>query len=704
MSATVLSDTPALRVRRPSHPLDVLLAPRSVAVFGACDTPGSLGRALMYNLVRNPFGGVLFPVCPQQPSLLGVRTYPRLSEVPSPVELAIVASPAATVPDLLGECAEAGVKAAIVLSPGFGECGPVAGELEGQIRDRLRGGSMRVLGMNSFGVACPRSGFNATCTPVLVPPGNVGLLSQGSALITAVLDPRQPERVGCTAAISVGSLLDISWTEWLKYLAEDPQTDCIGIYMERLDDARSFFAAAREVAAAKPIILVKGGGVEGDDPLRAEVFDEACRCNGVLRVQRLPDLFRMAGHLTTQRPPRGRRLTILTNAQGPEVLAADALRAESGRLAPLATETVAALSELVTPRWNQKNPIDAGEDADAARFVRVADLALRDSNTDALLVLVAPQAPIDPVRVAAGLRDLARAYGKPIQACWMWGAESAESDRLLRAAGIPTFSSPESAIRAFGYLCQHAENLRFLAEIRQAIDEAEEEAIDAGRARRVLDADRPPDEHTLSADEAFELLAAYGLPVLPRRTACGEAEAARVAEAIGYPVALELGSDESGIVRLKADDAAGVRRAVATLKLVAREQFGQDGAIRVRVEPVLPAAPVEVAVSAVADAELGPVIRLGESSPLADAPWHATSALAPLTPLTAREMIEQCPLLSAARARAGNAIEYDALERFLLRLGRLMTEQRRVREVAVDSLLVWQGRVLVRDVRVRLNG
>ncbi|MFO0929508.1 MAG: acetate--CoA ligase family protein [Gemmataceae bacterium] len=699
MSATVLSSVPASRVRPVSHPLDVLLAPRSVAVFGACETPGSLGRALMYNLVRNPFGGVLFPVCPQQSSLLGVRAYPRLTEVPGPVELAIVASPAAAVPDVLAECGEAGVKAAIVLSPGFGECGPVAGELEGRIRDRLRGGAMRVLGVSSFGVACPRSGFNATCAPVMVPPGNVGLLSQGSALITAVLDPHQTDRVGCTAAISVGSLLDISWTEWLKYLAEEPNTDCIGIYMERLDDPRAFFAAAREVAAAKPIILVKGGG-DGDDPLRAEVFDEACRCNGVLRVQRLPDLFRMAAHLTTQRRPRGRRLTILTNTQGPEVLAADALRAEGGRLAPLAPETVAALGEVATARWNRKNPIDAGEDADAARFLRAAELALRDPNTDALLVLLTPQAPIDPVRVAEGLRTLARAGGKPVLACWMWGAESAECDRVLRDGGIPSFSVPEAAIRSFNYLCQHAENLRFLAEIRQAIDDAEEEAIDAERAGRVLAADRPAGDATLAAAEASELLSAYGLPVLPHHSAGDAGEAVHAAEAVGYPVTLELVADEGELVRLKADDAAGVRRAVGTLELVAHERFGRGGPVQVRVEPVVPSAPGEVAVTAVVG-DMGPVIRLGEPSPVADAPWHATSALAPLTPLTAREMIEHCPLLAAARA--GRSVEYDGLERVLLRLSRLITEQRRVRAVAVDAVLVAPARVLVRDARVTLN-
>jgi acetyltransferase len=684
----------------------VFFAPESVAVFGATEAQGSVGRALMANLIRNPFGGVLFPINPRRPSVLGVKAYAGLADVPGPVDLALVATPAATVPDVLGECLAAGVKAAVVLSAGFGDSGPAGADLERRVRDLLRNGPMRVVGANSFGVACPRTGLNATFAPGMVAPGKVGFLSQSGALLTALLSQEHSERVGCSAFVSVGSLLDVSWAEWLDYLARDPRTECLGIYMERLDDARAFFAAAREVAPHKPVLLVKGGG-EPEAP-GDEVFEEACRCSGVLGVRRLADLFRVAAHLTAGPAPKGRRLAILTNARGPAVLAADALRGGGGCLAALAPETVAELSGVLTARWNRQNPIDIGDDGAVDRLVRAAAVTARDPNADALLVLVAAQAAMDPVRAAAGLAEVARAGAKPVLACWLWGAAGPESLAALREAGVPAFHSPEAAVRAFGYLWRHAENLRSLADLNAVVGAAEE-AVDPELAAGVLGEARAAGRSALTPAEARKLLAAYGLPVQPPLRVADEEEAVAVADALGYPVLLELAidrpasGDDGEEVRLQAADASTVRRLARTLKLVKRARDGGGAQGPVTVRPVIPAGAVRFGVSSTANPDLGPVIRFGEGGRPGEPPRHPVTAMAPLTPLTAREMLLQNPL-SAARARLNELpAELDALERFLLRLSRLAVEQPGVKEITVNPLLVREGRAVAREVRVALQ-
>jgi acetyltransferase len=695
MTVNVLTGRSEAADCRVRHPLDVLFAPESVAIFGATERPGSVGRTLTFNLLQSPFGGVLYPISRSRPGVLGIRAYPGLDALPEAVDLAVVATPAPTVQDILAQCLAAGVKTALVVSAGFGD------EQQRHIREVLRPGSMRVLGLGSFGVACPRSGFNATCAPDRLLPGNVGFLTQSGALLTALMNQEHSEHIGCSVAVSAGSLIDISWTEWLDYLAQDEQTRCIGIYMEHIDDPRSFFMAAREVAAHKPIILIKSRRAAAH-PADDTVFDEACRSNGILRVHRFADLFRLAAHLTAHPVPRGRRLAILSNARAPAVLAAEATRNAGASLASLAEKTVGELGEVLTARWNRENPIDVGGDSNAARLARAAAVAAHDPNTDALLVLLAAQATMDPVAAAEGLRGLSEACHKPVLACWMWEAASPESLAALREAGISLFRSPESAVRTFGYLCQHVDNLRFLAEIREALDAAEEEVVQPARATQVVAAAHESGRGFLRPDEVEELFSAYGLPILKGWGATEEGDAVEAANALGYPVLIEL--DEGEKVRLQAADASEVRRAVRSLRMLAREHFGMTDEPRLTVLPLIPAGTVEAAVRSVVHRDLGPVITLGTRDGLRETPGGAVQALAPLTPLTVREMIERSPLMAAVSARAGTEpIDFEPLEHFLLRLSRLVIEQSGIGEILVASLLLWDRRVLAREVRIALG-
>jgi acetyltransferase len=331
---------PAARRASGGGPLDVFFGPQTVAVFGASQTPGSVGRAVMANLLRSPFGGAVYPISPKWATAHGIRAYPSLAAVPAPVELAILAVPAAAAPGALEECAEAGVKGAVLMSDAFREGDPARADLARWLRERARRGPMRVLGPNSMGVACARTGFNATFAPATIPPGRVGFVSQSGSVLTGLTSGGLARGAGCSAFVSLGSMIDVGWADCIKHLGGDPQTDRIAIYVESIGDLQAFVDAVRDVTAEKPVIAVRGGRTaagaraaavhSGSHPGGDGVVEEALRRAGVIRADSLDEMFRMAEILGAQPAPRGRRLTILTNAGGPAVLATDALAAEGG--------------------------------------------------------------------------------------------------------------------------------------------------------------------------------------------------------------------------------------------------------------------------------------------------------------------------------------------------------------------------------------
>src|SRR5579862_7179269 len=338
MTASILHDTPA-RQRRKS--LEVFFKPRSVAVIGATDTPASVGGALLGNLIRSDFKGAVFPVNPKRTQVLGLKCYPTITDLPEPADLAVIITPAATVPGIIRECGDAGVEGAIIISAGFKEIGPAGAALEQEILRESRRSGIRIVGPNCLGVMNPLAGFNATFGNAMARPGSVGFISQSGALCTAVLDWSLREMVGFSAFVSVGSMLDVGWGDLIQYFGSDPSTESIVIYMESVGDARSFVSAAREVALSKPVIVIKAGRSEAAAKAAAshtgaltgsdDVLDAAFRRCGVLRVDRISDLFYLSEALAKQPRPSGPRLSIVSNAGGPGVLATDALLAEGGQ-------------------------------------------------------------------------------------------------------------------------------------------------------------------------------------------------------------------------------------------------------------------------------------------------------------------------------------------------------------------------------------
>src|SRR5690606_28666040 len=429
---------------------------------------------------------------------------------------AVIATPAPTVPAVVRDCVAAGVRGAVVVSAGFRETGAAGAALEREVLAEARRGPLRLLGPNALGVMVPPTGLNATLTGTTARPGGVALLSQSGALLTAILDWSRVEHVGFSAVVSVGSMADVGWGDLTAELGDDPHTRSILLYLEAVGDARAFLSAAREVALRKPIIAIKAGRtapaaraaashtgtLTGSD----EVLTAAFRRTGVLRVDSIAELFYMAEVLAKQPHPRGRRLTIVTNAGGPGVLAADALVAGGGELAPLSEATTAALDALLPPHWSRGNPVDVLGDADDERLARALSAAARDEHGDGLLVTLVPFGPASPTRVAEALGRLARPAGKPVLASWRRAGQVAEGVRLLNEAGVPTFSYPDAAARIFNYMGRYAYSLAGLYETPTLGGDPERE--DPAGAERLVAEARAAGRTVLPEADSKALLAA----------------------------------------------------------------------------------------------------------------------------------------------------------------------------------------------------
>ncbi|MDR3638512.1 MAG: bifunctional acetate--CoA ligase family protein/GNAT family N-acetyltransferase [Isosphaeraceae bacterium] len=695
--------------------LDVFFSPRNVAVIGASEKAGTVGRTLLWNLVSNPFGGTVFPVNPKHASVLGIKAYPTIADVPDRVDLAVIATPAQGVPDVIAACVEAGVKGAVIISAGFKEIGPEGAELERKVVENARRGRMRIIGPNCLGVMNPLTGLNATFAGAMARPGSIGFISQSGALCTAVLDWSFQVNVGFSAFISIGSMLDVGWGDLIDQLGDDPRTSSIILYMESIGDARAFLSAAREVALAKPIILLKAGRTQAAAKAAAshtgslagsdEVLDAAFRRCGVLRVERIAELFSMAEVLAKQPRPRGPRLSIVTNAGGPGVLATDALITGGGTLAPLAVETVQALDHILPAHWSHGNPIDILGDAGPDRFAKSLEAAARDPNTDGLLVVLTPQAMTDPTQTAEQLKPYAKIEGKPVLASWMGGADVAAGEAILQKAGVPTFPFPDTAARAFNNMWRYSRNLASLYETPYL--PAGGDAPDRAAASALVEHARGAGRAFLTEAESKRLLTLYGLPTVATRVATREDEAVDAARALGFPVALKLHSEtithktDVGGVRLNLAGVDDVRAAYRAIESSVRARAGEGHFLGVTVQPMVTMEGYELIVGSSLDPQFGPALLFGAGGQLVEVFQDHTLALPPLTTTLARRMMERTRIFTALKGVRGRPpVDLGALEQFLVRFSQLVVEQPGIKEIDINPLLAAPERLLALDARV----
>jgi acetyltransferase len=719
------------------NPLDAIFAPQTVAVIGASETIGSVGRTLLWNLITNPFGGTVFPVNPKRHSVLGIKAYPKISDIPETVDLAVIATPAATVPGIIAECVEAGVKGAIVISAGFKEAGAAGVALEQQILAQARRGKIRIIGPNCLGVMSPLTGLNATFASAMARPGNVGFISQSGALCTAILDWSFQENVGFSAFVSIGSMLDVGWGDLIYYLGDDPHTKSIVIYMESIGDARSFISAAREVALTKPIIVIKAGRTEAAAKAAAShtgalagsdaVLDAAFRRCGVLRVNSISDLFDVAEVLAKQPRPKGPRLTILTNAGGPGVLATDALIEASGELTSISPEAIASFDKILPTHWSHNNPIDILGDADPQRYTQALEIAANDPNSDGLLVILTPQAMTDPTQTAEQLKPYAQIPGKPILASWMGGAEVTAGETILNRQRIPTYRYPDTAARVFSYMWQSNYNLRGIYEtpVLPAVD-PNSGIPDQNLVKNIISTARQDGRKILTEFESKQILAAYGIPVVATCVAKSEDAAVKCADSIGYPVVVKLYSHiithktDVGGVQLNIRDADGVRQAYRTIKVSVQEKLEKDPHyslsthnsalfLGVTVQPMVKTDGYELIIGSSIDPQFGPVLLFGAGGQLVEVFQDRAIALPPLNTTLARRMMEHTKIYKALKGvRGRQSVDMAALEQLMVAFSQLVVEQRWIKEIDINPLLAIpptalnSGGLIALDARILL--
>ncbi len=562
--------------------LDKVFNPKSVAIIGASDEEGSVGYAIVKNFTTFGYAGKVYYVNIRKPEILGVKTYPSVEQIPEPVDLAMIATPAKTVPAVVEQCGKAGVKGVIIVSAGFKETGPEGKALEDKILENARKYGVRVVGPNCIGIIRPRINLNATFVDKMPKPGKVAFLSQSGALGSAILDWAIHQNIGFSNFVSVGSMLDVDFGDLIDYFGSDPQTKSILMYVEGITEARKFMSAARHFARTKPIIVVKAGkfsesakavashtgSLSGEDG----IYDAAFKRAGIVRVEEIADLFNCAEVLGTQPLPRGPNLAIITNAGGPGVMTTDALIAKGGKLAKLSQKTLNNLNAVLPHFWSRGNPIDVLGDARADRYKVAVEACLNDENIDGVLIIFTQQAVSDSVEIAKNIVELVRSktyQNKTILTSFMGNNAVQEANAILNANHIPTYATPEQAIKTYMYMYQYQRNVELIYET------PEELPVDASPPKRpiivILRNVALENREVLTEDEAKKVLKYYNFPVLKTSVANNVDEAVAYAQQMGFPVVLKIlspqivhKSDAGGVI-LNVNSEAEVRVAFETL-------------------------------------------------------------------------------------------------------------------------------------------
>jgi acetyltransferase len=700
----------------PSHPLDPMFHPHAVAVVGATDRLHSVGRTVLENLLQGRFAGRVYAVNPGRGTVLEQKAYPGIGSVPETVDLAVIVTPAATVPGIMRECAQAGVRAAVILSAGFRELGPSGAKLESQIDEAIQGTPMRVIGPNCLGLMTPSIGLNATFAQQPALPGKMAFLSQSGALCTSILDWSLREMVGFSAFVSTGSMLDVGWGDLIYYFGDDPNTQSILIYMESIGDPRAFLSAAREIALTKPIVVIKPGRTEAAAKAAVshtgaltgadDVLDAAFRRCGVLRVQTIGELFDMAEVLSKQMRPRGPRLLIVTNAGGPGVLATDALVGGGGELTQLSPATAAALDRILPPHWSHANPVDILGDADPNRYAAALDILSREENADGMLAVMSPQGMTDPTEVAARVSEFKAGYPKPLLASWMGGSSVEHGLILLNRSGVSTFSFPDSAAQAFNYMWQYSRNLLSLYETPAATLEETDSA--QAPVAEMLAAVRRKGRSLLTELESKRILALYGFSTLPIQHAETPDQAVQAAEGMGFPVVLKVHSEtithkaRVGGVRLHLNTTAEVKAAFEDIREAVGRNAGPEHFLGVTVQPMVQTDGYEIIAGSTIDAQFGPVLLFGTGGRFAERIADHALGLPPLTTTLARRMMERTRALGVVESTYGRPTA-DLLAQAMVRLSLLVVDQPWIREIDINPLLVSVSGLVALDARIVLH-
>lgn len=707
--------------------LDALFHARTVAVIGAKDTPGSVGRTIMVNLTEGSFSGKIYPINPKRDQVLGIKSYPTVAAVPETIDLAIIVTPAPTVPKLIEECVAVGVKTAIIISAGFKELGESGQKLEEEILLHARRGHMPIIGPNCLGVMNPVYGLNATFAKGMALPGNLAFISQSGAMCTAVLDWSLQQNVGFSAFVSIGSMADVNWGTLIDYLGSDPHTHSLLLYMETVGDARSFMTAAREVALEKPIIVIKAGRSQAAAKAAAshtgslagsdEVFDAALERIGVLRVDTIAELFSMASVLAKQPRPKGPHLTIVTNAGGPAVLATDAVVLNQAELTPLSTTTLEALDQVLPSAWSHSNPVDILGDASAERYAEAIDVLVKDPASDGLLVILSPQDMTDPTATAVRIKQLVRDSDKPLLASWMGGETVRKGAEILSNAKIPVFEYPDSAAKTFAAMWRYSQNIQTLYElpvVNSAVMEEEESFLlegQPGHAKKILQQVQQEGRVLLTEFESKQILEDYHIPVVKTLIAHQAFEAVNIAKEMGFPIVLKLFSQtithktDVGGVKLNLTTPEEVAQAFHDIQQAVTEKAGAEHFEGVTVQRMVKlTGGYELILGSSTDPQFGPVLLFGMGGQLVEVFKDRALAIPPLNFNLARKLMQKTKIYEALKGVRGlKPVDTDKLEEILINFSQLIVGNPRIKECDINPLLASNEEIIALDARIVLH-
>jgi len=698
--------------------LKTLLEPKSVAIIGAGEREGSLGRTLVVNMLGAGFKGKLYPINPKYEKILGVQAYPSILDVPGEVDLAVIATPAATVPALVRDCGQKKIPSTIVISAGFKEIGVEGQKLENEIIAIAKETGMRILGPNCLGCMNAHVGLNATFAAGCALKGNIAFISQSGALCTAVLDWSLERELGFSAFVSLGSMSDIEWGDLIEYLGKDAKTAAVIMYMETIGNSEKFIKAVTNVAFHKPLCVIKAGRTQAAAKAAAshtgslagsdDVFTAAMRQKGVMRVDTIDELFEMALCIGKQPMPKGPNLTIVTNAGGPGVLATDAAVLSGAELTELPQSAIDALSKVLPPSWSHGNPIDVLGDADAKRYIEAIAKALDEPTTDGVLVILTPQDMTDSTGTAKALVERAKEFKKPILTSWMGGKTVFEGREILKKAGMPNFVYPDNAAHAFGLLSSHHKHLKHLEkmgnqrptlppQIKAELERQMQSALKSGTK-------------ILSESASKELLHAAGLPVARNLLAYSSKEAVVVADKIGYPVVLKLHSStvthksDVGGVKLNLNDAHDVAKAYEEIQSSVIKIAGKEAFEGVAVQPMVRMKGVEVILGSSLDTQWGPVILFGAGGILVEVYKDRSLGLPPLSHGYAQEMIEETKIYHVLEgARGRKPVNIDQLADLLVRFSLFIEALPVIAECDINPLLASDEGFIALDARIVLK-
>ena len=696
--------------------LNRIFKPRQVAVVGASEKAGTIGNALIRNLIDGGFAGTVLPVNPKYQTMHGQACFESVSVLETGVDLAIIATPIHSVPDIVGECVEKKVGGAVIISAGGKEVGEHGREIEEKIRHIANDGGLRIVGPNCMGIIRPAVNLNASFAAEMPVAGNLAFVSQSGAICTAILDLALKERIGFSHFVSIGSMLDVDFGDMIDYLGNDSSAKSILLYIESLTNFRKFMSAARSVSRIKPIIVLKSGrspagaraaashtgAMAGEDA----VYDAAFKRAGIVRVDTIEELFDCAELMAKQPRPSGPRLAILTNGGGPGVMATDTLARYGQEPAPLDDETLQAFDAFLPEFWSRGNPIDILGDASAERFGRALAICFSSKKLDGVLVILAPQALTDPISVAETLAAAIQKRRFPVFACWMGGKRIATAVDVLNAAGIPTYDTPERAVRAFLYMVEYARNLEMLLEVPPKV--AGHMVFDREKARHLLSG--APDQGFMSESDANEILTAYGLPMIRTKIAETEAQTARIAREMGYPVVMKLHSPDithktdAGGVRLDLRGDADVGQAYRQIVSSAR-QYKPDARIEgVTIQPYFSSPDYEILLGAKRDPNFGPVILFGMGGIYTEVLKDRSLGLPPMNRLLARRLMQETKAYSLLQGyRNRPAADMARLEEMIIQLSQLLIDFPEIAELDMNPVLIKDGKPVAVDARILVS-